>query len=75
MRPVEATYLAWINIEQLKLANPQIFFESHGLGFSLGGDFADSNYVRLNFGCQRPLLVEALNRLEKAVAFRLQELA
>lgn len=74
MRPVEATYLAWINIGELKLDNPHQYFEQHGLGFSAGKDFSDGDYVRLNFGCQRSLLVEALNRLEAAVTNRLKEL-
>ena len=74
MRPVEATYLAWINVSALKLENPYQFFEHYGLGFSAGSDFSDPNYVRLNFGCQRPLLEEALKRFEKAVLARLDEL-
>lgn len=74
MRPCEATYLAWINVAELKLDNPYQYFEQHGLGFSSGSDFADNNYVRLNFGCQRPLLIEALKRFENAVAARVKEL-
>jgi len=30
--------------------------------------------VRLNFGCQQNVLIEALNRIEKAVKARLLEL-
>ncbi|GAA6135642.1 PatB family C-S lyase [Oceaniserpentilla sp. 4NH20-0058] len=75
MQPIEATYLAWIDVSQLNLENPYAYFESFGLGFSDGKDFGDNQYVRLNFGCQRPLLVEALARFEKAINARLKELA
>lgn len=75
MRPVEATYLAWIDVSELKLDNPYQYFEQHGLGFSAGKEFSDDDYVRLNFGCQRPLLEQALDRFEKAVSQRMSELS
>lgn len=74
MRPVEATYLAWINIASLKLEHPQKYFESYGIGLSPGSDFGDEDYVRLNFGCQQSLLVEALSRFERAVLNRMEAL-
>ncbi len=74
MRPVEATYLAWLNVEELKLDNPQKYFEEFGVGMSAGAEFGDNRYVRLNFGCQRSLLKEALNRIEKAVQERVLNL-
>lgn len=74
MRPAEATYLAWINVSSLQLDNPQRYFEQHGVGMSAGSDFGDNNYVRLNFGCQRPLLAQALNRIEQAVIARQEAL-
>ena len=74
MRPVEATYLAWINIANLKLDHPQKYFESYGIGLSPGSDFGDDDYVRLNFGCQQPLLIEALARFERAVTNRMEAL-
>ncbi len=67
MIPSEATFLAWINISELQLDNAPKFFEANGVGFSPGSDFGDENYVRLNFGCQRDLLVKALDRMELAV--------
>lgn len=63
----EATYLAWIDASGLDVASPALFFERHGLGFSAGRDFGDDNFVRLNFGCPRDLIVEAVRRIEKAV--------
>ncbi len=75
MRPVEATYLAWLNVSALKLDNPQKYFEEHGVGMSAGAEFGDNHYVRLNFGCQQHDLTEALNRIEKAANERMQQLA
>lgn len=72
MTHVEATYLAWLNIEALQLTRAVAFFEQHGLGFSDGAPFgaAKDTYVRLNFGCTRATLVEALARLKRALAAR-----
>lgn len=74
MRPAEATYLAWINVADLKLDNPQKYFEQHGVGMSAGAEFGDNDYVRLNFGCQRDLLIQALDRIENAVKLRIKSL-
>ncbi len=64
---VEATYLAWIDVAELGLADPHAFFEKAGVGLSAGSDFGDNNYLRLNFGCPRSLLEEAVNRIRIAV--------
>ena len=63
---VEATYLAWLNVQELGLPDPLSHFEQAGVGLSSGADFMGPGYMRLNFGCPRPLLEEGLNRLEKA---------
>jgi cystathionine beta-lyase len=63
---VEATYLSWIDVRQLGLTNPAAYFESHGLGLSDGGDFGAPGWLRLNFGCPRSTLDEALVRLTTA---------
>jgi len=65
---VEATYLAWIDTRASGIENPALFFEAAGVGLSDGADFGSPGFVRLNFGCSRPLLVEALARLARAVA-------
>jgi cystathionine beta-lyase len=67
MAPVEATYLAWIDARALGLENPARHFEAHGLGLSDGTDFGAPGFVRLNFGTQRALLEEAMQRLRTAV--------
>ena len=68
MAPVEATYLAWLDVGGLGLDDPIAHFESHGLGFSDGREFSGSGFVRLNFGCTRATLQEACDRLARAVA-------
>lgn len=68
MAPVEATCLAWIDVRQLGQAQPAAYFEKHGLGLSNGADFGAPGWVRLNFGCPRSTLDEALYRLERACA-------
>ena len=65
--PVEATYLAWIDVTELRLTDPKVFFEKAGVGLSAGSDFGDDNYLRLNFGCPRSLLEEAVKRIKIAV--------
>jgi cystathionine beta-lyase len=72
MRPVEATYLAWIDAREFAaehgIANPAHYFEQHGLGLSDGADFGTPGFVRLNFGTRRALLDEALQRLARTVS-------
>ena len=64
---VEATYLAWIDARRIDTISPARFFEAFGVGFSEGSDFGFPGYVRLNFGCRRSLLQEALQRVKRAV--------
>jgi cystathionine beta-lyase len=64
---VEATYLAWIDARATGIANPSRFFEEVGVGLSDGADFDAPGFVRLNFGCSRSLLVEALRRMATAL--------
>lgn len=67
MEPVEGTYLAWINVADLGLNNPQAFFEDNGLGLSPGPQFAGDGFLRLNFGCPRATLEDGLERFRRAV--------
>ncbi len=70
--PIEATYLAWLNVSALHLPDPIAHFESHGVGLSDGTFFGvpRGSHVRLNFGCPRATLTEALARMKRAVAAR-----
>jgi len=63
----EATYLAWIDVSAAKLENPPHFFEEAGVGLSPGRDFGDENHMRLNFGCTRSTLEEAVRRIRSAM--------
>jgi len=68
MAHVEATYLAWIDARETGILDPARFFEEAGVGLSDGADFGAPGFVRLNFGCSRSLLVEALGRMRRALA-------
>ena len=67
--PIEATYLAWLNVEALKLADPIAHFEKHGVGVSDGAFFGSpkGRHVRINFGCSHANLAEALRRMKTAL--------
>jgi len=67
MTPVEATYLAWLDVRDLGLAHPGEFFERHGLGLSDGASFGGAGFVRFNFACPRSLLDQGLARLSRAL--------
>lgn len=67
LHAIEATYLAWIDVSAAKLDNPPHFFEQAGVGMSPGRDFGDARFMRLNFGCPRPLLEEAVGRMRRAL--------
>ncbi|MGL5040597.1 MAG: MalY/PatB family protein [Aeromonas sp.] len=68
----QATYLAWIDVSALDLADPIAFFEQAGVGLSPGAPFGNSQFVRLNFGCTRAKLCEALARMERTILRRSQ---
>lgn len=67
MTPVEATYLAWLDVRDMALDDPGAYFESYGLGLSDGAAFGGPGFVRFNFGCPRALLDQGLERLDKAL--------
>jgi cystathionine beta-lyase len=67
MDDVQATYLAWIDATALGLPNPRRFFEQAGVALFDGRHFGSKGHVRLNFGCPRTLLREALDRMKRAV--------
>ena len=67
LHSLEATYLEWIDVSALNLPNPHAFFLNAGVGFSDGKDFGNSQFLRLNFGCSKELLTEALDRILSAI--------
>jgi len=70
MAPVEATFLAWIDMRASGIDDPVRFFEAAGVGLQDGREFAGPGFVRMNFGCRRALLEEALTRMATALARR-----
>ena len=59
----EATYLAWLDIREYHLENPHDFFLEAGVGISDGAGFGAPGFIRLNFGCPRSQLEQAMNRI------------
>lgn len=68
--PMQATYLAWLDVRGLELDNPVKFFEDAGVGLSNGLDFGAPGFLRLNFGCPRARLREGLERMARALKLR-----
>jgi cystathionine beta-lyase len=67
----QSTYLAWIDARNFSkkymIDNPQQFFELAGVGLSDGNDFGAPKFLRLNFGCPKLILEQALERMALAV--------
>jgi cystathionine beta-lyase len=73
MAKPESTYLAWLDCREAQLENPFQFFLNNakvalndGVSYGPGGQ----GFVRLNFGCPRSLLEEALLRMKQALSAR-----
>ncbi len=71
--PLEGTYLAWLDCRESGLAKPYEFILQQarvalndGATFGQGGE----GFVRLNFGCSRSVLREALERMKLALRRR-----
>lgn len=64
----DATYLAWIDANELSLENAQLYFEKNGVSLSSGEQFGQSGFVRFNFACARATLEEGVRRMKEAVA-------
>ena len=67
MQPMEATYLAWINVRALNLTDPAQFFLDAGVALIAGAQFGNADYVRLNFACPRARLETAIQKIKQAV--------
>ncbi|MDU4960083.1 MAG: aminotransferase class I/II-fold pyridoxal phosphate-dependent enzyme [Sporomusaceae bacterium] len=68
----EATYLVWLNCQALNMAPKELqsfFLEEAKVAMNEGSDFGPggAGYMRMNIGCPRSQLQEALNRIEAAV--------
>jgi len=58
-----ATFLLWVDASGLEVADTQKWCEEKGIGPSPGRDFGAKDFFRLNFGCSRDYLVEAIAKL------------
>ncbi|MGB0371335.1 MAG: MalY/PatB family protein [Opitutales bacterium] len=67
MRPMEATYLAWMDFTGFKAPSLTNHFENHGIGLSDGTFFRTPGYLRLNFGCPRSVLEQGIERLIEGI--------
>jgi cystathionine beta-lyase len=69
MRP-EATYLIWIDFSAYGLTDESLRQKliQAGIGMNPGVQFGKqgSGYMRMNIGCPRSVLSEALGRIKKA---------
>ena len=67
----ESTYLAWLDCRQANIeGDPQAFFLEHArVGLSAGRFFGPegAGFARLNFGCPRAQVQEALDRMVRAL--------
>ena len=68
MTHVEATYLAWLDVRGLSHADPAQACLDAKVALSPGAAFGDPGFLRLNFACPRDTLLEALDRLSRALA-------
>lgn len=67
----EGTYLLWVNCEALNLSDPAEFIlENAKVKVSSGSVYGDPQCFRFNYGCPREQLIEALDRIEKAICAR-----
>ena len=71
MTKPEATYLAWLDCRGIDLpsAPAKFFLERAKVGVNEGEEFGaqGKGFVRLNFGCSRATLREALERILRAI--------
>ena len=74
LRPLQATYLAWIDATALGLDDAQGWFEARGVGLSAGEQFGLPGHLRMNFACPRSTLVEGLERMAGAAAEAVRKL-
>ena len=70
--PIEATYLAWVDISAFGFSNEEVKHRCDRAGVVLTdgaffGKTAGEGFMRLNFGCPRKQLIQGLERFAKAL--------
>lgn len=68
----QGTYLAWLDCREMKYEKNayQFFLENAKVALNDGNHFGanGSGFVRLNFGCPKSILIDALERIEKSIS-------
>jgi len=64
---LEATFLLWVDFSAYGEVNAEFFKKQAKVFLTDGEEFGDAKYVRINFGTQRAILTQALDRMEMAV--------
>ena len=71
---MEGTYLAWLDCRETGITGSpaKFFLENARVGLNDGAWFGEEGkgFVRLNFGCPRATLTEALERMAGAMEAR-----
>lgn len=71
LSPVEATYLAWLDLRAYGKTCEQMgeAFKRHGVALTGGTFFGDDGegFMRVNFGCPRWMLEEGIKRMKNAL--------
>lgn len=61
----QATFVAWLDVRALGLADPARAFLKAGVALSDGAAFGCAGFLRLNFGCPKAQLEAALGRMSQ----------
>lgn len=76
LSPIEGTFLAWLDMRDYGISESEIMRrlkEECGLALNAGSSFGSEGegFVRLNFGCPRATLTEAIARLKRVFKERI----
>lgn len=63
----QATFVAWLDVSALPLADPMDAFLKGGVALSAGEAYGQASHVRLNFGCTAEQLQQALKRMAEVI--------
>jgi cystathionine beta-lyase len=64
----EGTYFGWLDCSRIFARDPAEFFlQEARVAVSKGSHFGASGHIRINYGCERSLLQDALQRMRRAL--------
>jgi cysteine-S-conjugate beta-lyase len=67
MKPLKATYLAWVNYENTGVKNFTEVLEKNGLGVQDASIFGDEGSFRINLATQRENILKAIEIIRNSV--------